>query len=220
MLISMICLQEVEHGGITTYRFIPPVNAFGSHNDPNDTMVNPVNKCFCLEDEGYRCFKSGVLNMEPCKRASKAPLALSMPHFYNADPSFGEALEGLSPDKSKHEFFVDLVPKFGFPLSIRPRFQLNIVIGKSVDPAWPVIANMPDEIVMPFLWAQDGFEDPPQDMIDQVEFGLNAHKKVATMLAVVLFVLGGLLLLSCLGFLIWSKKSKARDSKTPDVIHS
>ena len=29
--------------------------------------------------------KSGVMDMKPCKRDSMAPVALSQPHFYNAD---------------------------------------------------------------------------------------------------------------------------------------
>lgn len=91
-------------------------------------MKNPENECYCLENEGFRCLKSGVMYMEPCKRKDEAPVALSMPHFYQADPSFLNAVEGLNPQKEKHQFFMDVVPEFGFPLAIRPRFQLNIII--------------------------------------------------------------------------------------------
>ena len=58
-----------------------------------------------------------------------APLALSMPHFYQADQGFRDAIDGMKPEKEKHEFFMDVVPEFGFPLAIRPRFQLNVVIS-------------------------------------------------------------------------------------------
>ncbi len=54
----------------------------GAHDDPDPERRNPANKCFCMEEQGFTCFKSGVLNMEPCKRDTKAPLALSYPHFY------------------------------------------------------------------------------------------------------------------------------------------
>jgi CD36 family len=30
-----------------------------------------------------------------------------------------QAVEGLNPDKEKHQFFVDVAPEFGFPLAIR-----------------------------------------------------------------------------------------------------
>lgn len=35
--------------------------------------------------------------------------------------------------KEKHEFYVDIAPDFGFPLAIRPKFQLNVVINKDPD---------------------------------------------------------------------------------------
>ena len=129
----------MEHNGLTSYRFIPPENAMGSHTDPDPKRNNPDNACFCLKEEGFSCFKSGVFNMEPCKRTDDlplgAPIALSYPHFYQADPSYLAAVEGLSPDKEKHQFYVDVAPDFGFPLAIRPRFQLNAIIKRdpSVD---------------------------------------------------------------------------------------
>ena len=42
-------------------------------------------------------------------------------------------MEGLSPDKERHQFYVDLSPEFGFPLAIRPRFQLNLIINRDED---------------------------------------------------------------------------------------
>ena len=109
----------------------------GSHTDPDPKRNNPDNACFCLKEEGFSCFKSGVFNMEPCKRTDDlplgAPIALSYPHFYQADPSYLAAVEGLSPDKEKHQFYVDVLPEFGFPLAIRPRFQLNAIIRRDED---------------------------------------------------------------------------------------
>ena len=58
---------------------------------------------------------------------------------FQADESFREAVVGLSPVKEKHEFFIDVVPEFGFPLAIRlllllfaftcARGSLNFQIG-------------------------------------------------------------------------------------------
>ena len=77
------------------------------------------------------------MSMEPCKIAPGdvgvgAPVALSMPHFYQADPSLLDTVVGLKPQKEKHEFYMDVVPELGFPLAIRPRFQLNVVIKAAV----------------------------------------------------------------------------------------
>ena len=102
-------------------------------------------------------------------------------------------MEGLSPSKSKHEFYVDIAPDFGFPLAIRPRFQLNAVINRDPDvPAMKVMIMMmmiimmmitmmmkdfADELILPFLWAQDGFSEPSQEMADAIrsEFKHTSH---------------------------------------------
>ena len=65
------------------FRFIPPSNALGVPEDSDTTRANPDNSCYCMASEGFKCHKSGVLNMGPCKRDDMGPpLALSMPHFY------------------------------------------------------------------------------------------------------------------------------------------
>ena len=37
-----------------------PRNAMGSHTDPDPEARNEDNSCFCMEEEGFPCFKSGV----------------------------------------------------------------------------------------------------------------------------------------------------------------
>lgn len=39
-----------------------------------------------------------------------APLFLSHPHFYNADPVLAEAVRGLHPNESEHSLFLDIHP--------------------------------------------------------------------------------------------------------------
>ena len=59
--------KKVVHHGLESLRFIPPTNALGSHTDPDPKKRNRRNSCYCLEDQGFSCFKSGVLNLAPCK---------------------------------------------------------------------------------------------------------------------------------------------------------
>merc|ERR1719319_1968573 len=106
-----------------------------------------------------------------------APIALSAPHFYQADPSFREAVIGKKPDQEKHQFYVDVVPEFGFPLAIRPRFQLNAILR--ADPGIPIIANFPTETVVPFLWVQEGYDEPSKPMADQIRMGVGAPGKLS-----------------------------------------
>ena len=99
---------------------------FSRHDDSNEELKNPDNECYCMENEGgsdnFRCLPSGAMYMEPCKRKNEAPLALSMPHFLNADPSYTDRIEGLNPDPEKHQFYMDVMPDFGFPMVIFPNF--------------------------------------------------------------------------------------------------
>lgn len=41
---------------------------------------------------------------------SDAPVYLSYPHFYQADPSLLEPVEGLKSDREKHESFFKIQP--------------------------------------------------------------------------------------------------------------
>jgi len=217
MFISLMCRRiklnyekETEHAGLTSYRYIPPPNAMGSHTDPDETKRNPENSCFCLEDEGFSCFKSGVFNMAPCKRTPDlplgAPIALSYPHFYEADQSFLDAVVGLKPNKEEHQFYVDVVPEFGFPLAIRPRFQLNAVIKKDED--IDIMSNFVDELVLPFLWAQDGFSEPSEEMAKAIEFGLAAPSKISTIGGGGLLVSGLIMVCTSVGWIYLEKKRR------------
>jgi len=217
MFISLMCRRikleyekDMEHEGLTSYRFIPPENAMGSHTDPNPKRNNPDNACFCLEEEGFSCFKSGVFNMEPCKRTAElplgAPIALSYPHFYQADPSYLAAVEGLSPEKEKHQFYVDVLPEFGFPLAIRPRFQLNAIIRRDED--IDIMSNFADELVLPFLWAQDGFSEPSEEMAAALKFGLDAPNKLSNIGGSVLLGIGLVLVITGVGCLVRDKRRR------------
>jgi len=224
MFIDLMCRKielefekNVTHAGLNSLRFIPPLNALGSHDDPNVARRNPDNECYCMEEEGFKCFKSGVLNMAPCKITPDlpkgAPIALSYPHFYQADESYLDAVEGLNPQKEKHEFYVDISPDFGFPLAIRPRFQLNVVIRK--DPDVEKMSKFADELVLPFLWAQDGFSEPSEEMAKAIKFGLDAPSKLSLLGGVALIAIGGGLVLGALTWMLVTKRNASNSLTFP-----
>ena len=39
--------------------------------------------------------------------------------------------------------------------------------------------NFADELVLPFLWAQDGFSEPSEEMAKAIKFGLDAPSKLS-----------------------------------------
>jgi len=194
-----------EHAGMETYRYIPNINQFGYPHDEEPEVRNEENGCYCLE--GFTCFKYGVFNLEPCKRKPDlprgAPVALSYPHFYQAHPSFREAVVGLEPNKTKHEFYIDVEPTFGFPLAIRPRFQLNAIMRK--DPAVDVLSGFVDELVVPFLWAQDGFSEPSEEMANAMKLGLKVPG-LAVVAGAALTGLGLVMVALGLLFIIWQRR--------------
>lgn len=200
MFVSLMCRKinlqfenMTTHSGLQSYRFIPPPNALGSHTDQDPNTQNLDNSCFCQQSKGFSCFKSGVLNLEPCKATPElplgAPIALSFPHFYQADQSYLDAVEGMKPNKTLHQFYLDIEPTLGFPLAIRPRFQLNAIIRR--DPHIEIMRNFSEELVLPFLWAQDGFSEPSSPMASAILFGLAAPHQLPLLGGVVLLVLGG-----------------------------
>ena len=107
---------------------------------------------------------------------------------------------------------MDVVPELGFPLAIRPRFQLNVVIKG--DSTIDKIKGMEEEdLVMPFLWAQDGFDEPSKLLADKVKFGIEAPEKLPILGAVVLFVIGAILLLTSLAYFLWVRRSASHTIK-------
>lgn len=82
----------------------------------------PENKCFCTG----KCTPSGLLNVGPCW--FDTPLFVSYPHFYNADPIYLNAVEGLQPKKELHESYVVYEPTTGFTLEINGKLQLNTLV--------------------------------------------------------------------------------------------
>lgn len=86
----------------------------------------PAAKCWCSDKENecpYR--KPGLFDAADCKFG--APTFVSYPHFYLADPSYVEAVSGLSPNNS-FEFSIVMEPKTGIPLSVHAQLQINILI--------------------------------------------------------------------------------------------
>lgn len=82
------------------------------------------NRCFCLEEDFADCPPTGNLDISKCQLG--APATMSYPHFYMADPSYLNAVDGLSPNSTLHKFTIALHPETGIPLDLAARIQLNM----------------------------------------------------------------------------------------------
>lgn len=87
--------KKIRYRGIPTHMFT---------YDLGDIKAEPENKCYCREED--ECPLKGTMDLFPCVGT---PITLSMPHFYNADPSIAEKIaEGMNPNKEKHQIFVKM----------------------------------------------------------------------------------------------------------------
>lgn len=85
--------------GIDGYRY------WGDQTMFDNLTTRPENWCYCPSGE---CAPSGAADISSCKFG--APAFISFPHFYHADPSYLEAVEGLSPNASIHQLYIDIEP--------------------------------------------------------------------------------------------------------------
>lgn len=90
--------EEKDVHGVKTLKF-----SGGDRTVDNGTLY-PENECYCSGD----CVPSGLFNVSSCRFGT--PVFMSFPHFYNADPFYLEQIDGMKPDKKKHQFFMALEP--------------------------------------------------------------------------------------------------------------
>ncbi|XP_004709675.1 scavenger receptor class B member 1 isoform X1 [Echinops telfairi] len=135
---KLIYKEESVFEGIPTYRFVAPPTLFANGS------VYPPNEGFCP------CLDSGIQNVSSCRFG--APLFLSHPHFYNADPVLAEAVLGLHPDKKEHSLFLDIHPVTGIPMNCSVKLQLSLFM-KAVKGIGQT-GNI-NPVVMPLVWFEE-----------------------------------------------------------------
>ena len=70
---------------------------------------------------------------------------MSWPHFLHGDSILREAVEGLTPpDVNAHSFVLDIQPDWGIALSVRARFQFNVLVEPSKE--FPYLENVTDKV--------------------------------------------------------------------------
>lgn len=168
---------------------------------------NPDNKCFCPKNE--YCPPKGLQNISPCQ--FDAPVYLSFPHFYQADPSLLSQVVGLEPDQKKHESYFKIQPKLGVPIEGKVRVQLNLKVDQA--PHFTPVKNFPS-MIFPIMWVEEG--------IDEVTPAIRSWIYLATTIADVacpLMSYGFIFLGSCvlLGVFIKAYKSIVFTKQTIEI---
>ncbi|XP_043210576.1 sensory neuron membrane protein 2-like [Amphibalanus amphitrite] len=106
--------KDVEYFGIPGRRFAPTRDVL------EDPAINEDNQCYCVG----KCLKAGVMSLSPCQYG--APIVASTPHFYMGAEEYINQSIGLSPDKNRHQTFIDIEPYTGLAMNGGKKIQINL----------------------------------------------------------------------------------------------
>ncbi|XP_011865453.1 PREDICTED: scavenger receptor class B member 1-like [Vollenhovia emeryi] len=124
------------------------------------------NECFCPKVHGTRvCPLAGLFNMSVCSYGS--PVLSSFPHFYGADKSLLEQIDGLNPRQEDHESYLDLHPRLGVPMAGWLRLQVNLEVQQAV--GVPFLGKLKDGAILPLMWVEAGTEEIPEELLESLQ---------------------------------------------------
>lgn len=121
----LIYEKEDEFKGIPVWRMKLDPKLF------EPPKVNPDNECYCmhLKKKPERCSIRGTIDLGGCLNG--APIIVSSPHFLNTQPNLADLVEGLVPNKKKHEFKMYFEPRLGSPVFAYARIQLSVRVERT-----------------------------------------------------------------------------------------
>jgi len=107
---------------------------------------------FAFRNNEEDCYdKNGFLSVADCNQ--NAPIYFSAPHFYNTWVGNYPKINGLNPDKTMHESYMEVDPVTGILMKIRLRFQVNVLATKHA------LFSMTKELgdlstMVPLIWVE------------------------------------------------------------------
>nr|XP_029723139.1 sensory neuron membrane protein 1-like [Aedes albopictus] len=135
-----------EYGGKSKYAGLP-MSFFKL--DFGDARNEPEHHCYC-RDPPEICPPKGTIDLAPCLGA---PIIGSKPHFYDADPKLGAAVDGLTPNEKDHDVYIHFQLVRGTPVSAAKRLMFSMEIEPIRD--HPVLGDLPT-VILPLFWAEEG----------------------------------------------------------------
>ncbi|XP_031776848.1 uncharacterized protein LOC100123085 [Nasonia vitripennis] len=154
-----------------------------------DPENNPRHKCYCPSVDS--CYRKGPYDLYKCLRA---PILITNPHFYLADPYYLTLVDGLSPDMEKHMLIIDLEPFTGAPIHAHTRGQFNMFINKTEK--FKLMKKFP-EALLPLMWF-DEITILPDFLLKILRQGLLMYK--IAKIYQYLMIFGGIVLCSYGGY--------------------
>ncbi|XP_037084392.1 protein croquemort-like [Pollicipes pollicipes] len=139
--------KEASVYDLTANRYAATEMLFGSPE------VNPDNWCNCHGE----CPPSGLLDQSHCRQSMQA--FVSLPHMLFADPEAINETEGQRPEADVHNFHIDIEPTTGTSVSVRARFQINLLLKSNPD--IKVLNHLP-RAHMPMFWFENAVDTTPE----------------------------------------------------------
>ncbi|KAH8378294.1 hypothetical protein KR093_010581 [Drosophila rubida] len=141
-----ICRElQVDYAGTTIFEGMEAYVYKGSRRNMANGTENPDNSCYC--QDSCQEVPSGVLNVSSCWY--DVPVFASYPHFYNADPSYVDAVDGLKPDRERHEMVIILEPRTGMLLDIKATVMISLLVEPRPESAFRNARRN----FLPLVWA-------------------------------------------------------------------
>ncbi|XP_055608808.1 protein peste-like [Uranotaenia lowii] len=142
-MVSFEFEQEEDVHGVIGYRFV------GNARTVDNGSLYAENQC----NHGGEFMPSGLINITECRLG--APFYISFPHFYQADPFYKSHVQGMNPDKERHQFFITIEPTTGIVLRASAKFQINLLLQP-----YSAIALYQDvqRSYIPVLWFSRSFD--------------------------------------------------------------
>lgn len=129
----------------------------------------------------------GVFSIGQCQLG--APIYASLPHFLDADEYYLEQVDGLRPNRSLHEFYIDVESTLhSIPVGAKARLQLNV--------ATPELRfrNIPNAMI-PVLWQEVTF-DIDKPIASMLYWSFTMSATIYKLIAILLLLTGSLLLVA------------------------
>lgn len=186
--------DTVSHGmDAYVYNFAP--------DSDDNGKFNKNNTCFCKNPD--KCLPPGLLDVRGCYYGF--PIALSNPHFLDADPITTAKVEGMNPKRENHTSYFVIQPFSGLPLDVNVRFQINMALGNI-----KTIANCDrfDNMVLPLLWAEMKMEGLPDYLSTRFQLYINILPKTTEILQYFFVVSGFCALFYSIYKFIVSRRNK------------
>lgn len=152
--------DELNVNGLTTYKYS------GTERSVDNGTKYSEYSCFSSGES----VASGLMNVSACRHG--APVFISFPHFYAADPSYLNYVDGMNPSKNDHEFYFALDPKTGILVDVAARLQVNIRIQRY--PNIELYEEAP-ELFFPVLWFEQKVRIP-NEMIEDIRIAASMPK--------------------------------------------